>query len=64
MSLDRRTLLAGAAATAALAARRANAAAPIYNPDVSLKGTSVLITGCSSGFGRLTAELLARRGAR
>jgi len=64
MSLDRRTLLAGAAATAALAARRANAATPAYNPAVSLKGRSVLITGCSSGFGRLTAELLARRGAR
>jgi NAD(P)-dependent dehydrogenase (short-subunit alcohol dehydrogenase family) len=64
MSLDRRTLLAGAAATAALAARPAHSAQPVYNPDISLKGTSVLITGCSSGFGRLTAELLARRGAR
>jgi NAD(P)-dependent dehydrogenase (short-subunit alcohol dehydrogenase family) len=64
MSLDRRTLLAGAAATAALAAQRAQAADPVYNPAFSLKGKSVLITGCSSGFGRLTAELLARAGAR
>jgi len=64
MTLDRRSLLAGAAATAALATQRAQATEPVYSPDVSLKGTSVLITGCSSGFGRLTAELLARRGAR
>jgi len=64
MSLDRRALLAGAAATAALTARTAQSAEPVYNPGISLKGTSVLITGCSSGFGRLTAELLARAGAR
>ena len=64
MSLDRRTLLAGAAATAALAARPAGAAEPVFRPDISLRGKSVLITGCSSGFGRLTAELLARQGAR
>jgi NAD(P)-dependent dehydrogenase (short-subunit alcohol dehydrogenase family) len=64
MSLDRRALLAGAVATAALAARPAQSVEPVYNPDIGLKGTSVLITGCSSGFGRLTAELLARRGAR
>lgn len=64
MSLDRRALLAGAAATAALAARPAQGAEPVYNPAISLKGKSVLITGCSSGFGRLTAELLGRAGAR
>jgi NAD(P)-dependent dehydrogenase (short-subunit alcohol dehydrogenase family) len=66
MSLDRRTLLAGVAATGALAAaaRPAVAADPVYTPDLSFKGTSVLITGCSSGFGRLTAELLARQGAK
>ena len=64
MSLDRRTLLAGAAATAALAANRAHAAEPVFSADASLKGKSVLITGCSSGFGRLAAELLARQGAR
>ncbi|TAD83438.1 MAG: SDR family oxidoreductase [Sphingomonadales bacterium] len=64
MSLDRRTLLAGAAATAALAAQRAHAAEPTYTPQLSFTGKSVLITGCSSGFGRLAAELLARQGAR
>lgn len=64
MSLDRRTLLAGAAATAALTARPAGATEPVFRPDISLRGKSVLITGCSSGFGRLTAELLARQGAR
>jgi NAD(P)-dependent dehydrogenase (short-subunit alcohol dehydrogenase family) len=63
-SINRRALLAGAAATAALAAYPARAADPVYRPDYSFKGKSVLITGCSSGFGRLTAELLARQGAR
>lgn len=62
--LDRRALLAGAAATAALAAQRARGTEPVYTPDISLKGRSVLITGCSSGFGRLAAELLARAGAK
>jgi NAD(P)-dependent dehydrogenase (short-subunit alcohol dehydrogenase family) len=64
MSLDRRALLAGAAATAALAAQRAHSAEPVYTPQLNFKGKSVLITGCSSGFGRLTAELLARQGAK
>jgi NAD(P)-dependent dehydrogenase (short-subunit alcohol dehydrogenase family) len=63
--LDRRTLLAGAAATASLAAAaRARAAEPVYTPDLDFEGKSVLITGCSSGFGRATAELLARQGAK
>jgi len=63
--LDRRTLLAGAAATASLVVTvRAGAAETVYRPDASFKGKSVLITGCSSGFGRLTAELLARQGAQ
>lgn len=65
MTIDRRTLLAGAAATASLAATsKAAAAPPVYTPDFDFKGKSVLITGCSSGFGRLTAELLARQGAK
>lgn len=63
--INRRILLAGVAATGALTAlaRSAGAAEPVYRPEVSFKGKSVLITGCSSGFGRLTAELLARQGA-
>ncbi len=67
MSLDRRTLLAGAGAAATaslLTAARTSAAEPVYSPDHSFRGKSVLITGCSSGFGRLAAELLARQGAK
>ena len=61
--LDRRRLLAGAAATTALAAAagapaRADAGAP------DLTGKAILITGASSGFGRLGAEHYARLGAR
>lgn len=64
-NINRRTLLAGAAATtAALASQRAHAAEPVYTRPIDFKGKSVLITGCSSGFGRLAAELLARQGAR
>lgn len=63
--INRRSLLAGAAATGALGGvARAAAAQPVYTPAQSYKGKSLLITGCSSGFGRLTAELLARQGAR
>lgn len=64
--INRRSLIAGAAATGALAAasRAAALAEPVYRPEISFTGKSVLITGCSSGFGRLTAELLARQGAR
>lgn len=61
--LDRRSLLAGAAAASALAA---TSAAPLRaatgEPD--LTGKAILITGSSSGFGRLGAEYFARRGAR
>jgi NAD(P)-dependent dehydrogenase (short-subunit alcohol dehydrogenase family) len=65
MTINRRSLLAGAAATGALVAvTRAGAVEPVYQPAYSFKGKSVLITGCSSGFGRLSAELLARAGAR
>ena len=64
--INRRSLIAGAAATGALAAasRAAALEEPIYRPELNFAGKSVLITGCSSGFGRLTAELLARQGAR
>ncbi len=62
--LTRRTLLAGAAATGALAATSLRAQADIVEATPDLTGTSILITGCSSGFGRLGAEHYARLGAR
>ena len=60
---NRRTLLAGASALAAAAtvAPKSMAEDAAATPDFSEK--SVLITGTSSGFGRLTALHLARLGA-
>jgi NAD(P)-dependent dehydrogenase (short-subunit alcohol dehydrogenase family) len=62
--ISRRHLLAGTAAIAALSAMPAYAqsAAQIATPD--LIGKSILITGCSSGFGRLGALHYARAGAK
>ena len=57
-TIDRRQLLGG---VTALAAAAATAPASAQTPNVA--GKSVLITGCSSGFGRLTALHLARGGA-
>jgi NAD(P)-dependent dehydrogenase (short-subunit alcohol dehydrogenase family) len=56
--IDRRQLLGGATALAAATAAPVRAQS---TPNVA--GKSVLITGCSSGFGRLTALHLARNGA-
>lgn len=67
-AITRRRLLTGtavAAATLPLVGRHAFAAAQVAEgmaPD--LTGRTVLITGCSSGFGRLGAEHYARLGAR
>lgn len=58
---NRRTLLAGASILAGAMASGARAADETPAPDFS--GRSVLITGTSSGFGRLTALHLARLGA-
>lgn len=63
--LTRRSLLAGAAATTVLAATASRAQSDLIAaaaPD--LAGKSILITGTSSGFGRLGAEHYARAGAR
>ncbi len=62
--LSRRHLLAGAAATSVFAAVATRAHSDSLEPPADLSGKSILITGCSSGFGRLGAEHYARQGAR
>ncbi|MEW4448042.1 SDR family oxidoreductase [Qipengyuania sp. JC766] len=62
--LTRRTLLAGTAATGAFAASGLSAQTDMVGTEPDLSGKSILITGCSSGFGRLGAEYYARRGAK
>ena len=63
-TIDRRSLLAGAAATTALAAGAARAQPDRVAARPDLSGKSILITGCSSGFGRAGAEHYARLGAK
>ncbi|ABF53332.1 SDR family oxidoreductase [Sphingopyxis alaskensis] len=58
---NRREILAGAAALSAAPALL-HAATPAGDP--SLKGRTILITGCSSGFGRIGALHYARLGAK
>ena len=60
-SPTRRQLIAGAAALTAAAPALLHAATPAAP---SLKGRTVLITGCSSGFGRVGALHYARLGAK
>src|SRR5687768_15448144 len=60
-SLDRRTLIAATAALGAATTLRAQTGAAT---SFDLKGKAILITGTSSGFGRLSAELFARSGAK
>lgn len=55
---SRRAVLGGAAMIGVAAALPARAATP------DLAGKAILITGCSSGFGRATAEHCARHGAK
>lgn len=59
--VNRRTLLAGAAAIAGAATMKAQAKAADAAPDLS--GKAILITGSSSGFGRLAALHFAQSGA-
>ena len=61
---DRRSLLAGGAALGALAAIPSPASAADKTGQPDLSGKSILITGTSSGFGRLGAEHYARLGAK
>lgn len=60
---SRRALLGGASMLAASAAMGAPATAQDAAATASFVGRSILITGTSSGFGRLTALHLARLGA-
>ena len=63
IDVRRRALMAGAALTAtAFVSSKAQAQAPGDTQDFT--GKSILITGCSSGFGRLGAEHFARLGAK
>ncbi|MEM7664546.1 MAG: SDR family oxidoreductase [Pseudomonadota bacterium] len=62
--INRRSLLAGAAATGALAATATLAQEDKIAAKPDLAGKSILITGCSTGFGRLAAEHYARGGAK
>lgn len=59
---SRRDLIAGAAALTAAAPALLHAATPDVAP--SLKGRTILITGASSGFGRVGALHYARLGAK
>ncbi|MEM9226171.1 MAG: SDR family oxidoreductase [Pseudomonadota bacterium] len=64
-NLDRRQILAlgaGAAAAASQAACAQTTPRATDAPDLS--GTSILVTGASSGFGRLGVEYYARQGAK
>ena len=61
--LTRRSLLAGAAATGALAATASRAQGDMAAARPDLNGKAILITGTSSGFGKLASEHFARLGA-
>lgn len=62
--LSRRQLLAGTAAAATVAATAGIALQPAHAEEPNLAGKSILITGCSSGFGYLGALHYARTGAK
>ncbi len=62
--VTRRSLLAGAAATTVLTATASLAQEDSLTAKPDMSGKSILITGCSTGFGRLMAEDFARQGAK
>ena len=63
-TLSRRRLMIGASVAVAAYASGVQAAEMPKAEDIDLTGVSILITGCSSGFGRLGAEHYARLGAK
>ncbi len=64
-NLNRRALMLGASMTAAAyVAACSKAPEATAEEAIDLTGISILITGCSSGFGRLGAEHFARLGAK
>jgi NAD(P)-dependent dehydrogenase (short-subunit alcohol dehydrogenase family) len=63
-AINRRHLLAGTAAVSALSAISASTPVLAQTATPDLSGKSVLITGCSSGFGRVGALHYARAGAK
>ncbi|MEM6610571.1 MAG: SDR family NAD(P)-dependent oxidoreductase [Pseudomonadota bacterium] len=65
LNLDRRQLLALGAGAAAMASQTTSAQTATGASDApDLSGKSILVTGSSSGFGRLGAEYYARQGAK
>lgn len=62
--ISRRHLLAGTAAVAALSTVPATMPVLAQTASADLSGKAILITGCSSGFGRLGALHYARAGAK
>jgi len=65
LKLNRRSLMLGASiAAATYASACAKAPEAAAEGTIDLTGVSILITGCSSGFGRLGAEHYARLGAK
>ena len=63
--LNRRSLMLGASIAAATYTAACTKSSTASAEDtIDLRGVSILITGCSSGFGRLGAEHYARLGAK
>ena len=64
LNLDRRQILALGVGVAAAAGQAATAQGGAATDGPDLSGKSILVTGSSSGFGRLGVEYYARQGAK